>query len=259
MDPEIEDRGSHDNLVPWSGSDGSQEPCESYNEDDVSDADYPLDPLPAHIERSDPESPEQLQSQEWESAGEQQFLPEHSGSKENVQYQEEDDSYLSESRESITESPHMQHSPTSLSPQPECSDSEHFAGQISRPHSRLSLSSVGVAADVTPALTLTTGQPLGASNRQGPGTGNRRVESSEEGGSSEAPPASVFFRISAEAAKHAEKWNSDSDTDPCRPQRHRARSTRKYLSSTLIGFSRHRKIVLPTAQQISNVFCVAFI
>ncbi|KAI4832358.1 hypothetical protein KUCAC02_015327 [Chaenocephalus aceratus] len=226
MDPEIEDRGSHDNLVPWSGSDGSQEPCESYNEDDVSDADYPLDPLPAHIERSDPESPEQLQSQEWESAGEQQFLPEHSGSKENVQYQEEDDSYLSESRESITESPHMQHSPTSLSPQPECSDSEHFAGQISRPHSRLSLSSVGVAADVTPALTLTTGQPLGASNRQGPGTGNRRVESSEEGGSSEAPPASVFFRISAEAAKHAEKWNSDSDTDPCRPQRHRARSTR---------------------------------
>ncbi|KAK5899298.1 hypothetical protein CesoFtcFv8_008793 [Champsocephalus esox] len=160
MDPEIEDRGSHDNLVSWSGSDGSQEPCESYNEDDVSDADYPLDPLPAHIEKSDPESPEQLQSQEWESAGEQQFLPEHSGT------------------------------------------------------------------DVTPALTLTTGQPLGASNRQGPGTGNRRVESSEEGGSSEAPPASVFFRISAEAAKHAEKWNSDSDTDPCRPQRHRARSTR---------------------------------
>ncbi|KAF3852343.1 hypothetical protein F7725_005698 [Dissostichus mawsoni] len=226
MDPEIEDRGSHDNLVPWSGSDGSQEPCESYNEDDVSDADYPLDPLPAHIERSDPESPEQLQSQEWESAGEQQSLPEHSGSKEDVQYQDEDDSYLSESRESITESPHMQHSPTSLSPQPECSDSEHFAGQISRPHSRLSLSSVGVAADVTPALTLTTGQPLGASNRQGPGTGNRRVESSEEGGSSEAPPASVFFGISAEAAEHAEKWNSDSDTDPCRPQRHRARSTR---------------------------------
>ncbi|KAL3066765.1 hypothetical protein OYC64_016668 [Pagothenia borchgrevinki] len=226
MDPEIEDRDSHDNLVPWSGSDGSQEPCESYNEDDVSDADYPLDPLPAHIERSDPESPEQLQSQEWESAGEQQSLPEHSGSKEDVQYQDEDDSYLSESRESITESPHMQHSPTSLSPQPECSDSEHFAGQISRPHSRLSLSSVGVAADVTSALTLTTGQPLGASNRQGPGTGNRRVESSEEGGSSEAPPASVFFGISAEVAEHAEKWNSDSDTDPCRPQRHRARSTR---------------------------------
>ncbi|XP_029296829.1 synaptopodin-2 [Cottoperca gobio] len=226
MEPEAEDRDNNDNLVPWSGSDGSQELCESYNEDDNSDAEYPLDALPADVQKSDLESPERLQSEDWESAGEQQSLPERSGSEEDVSYQDEDDIYLSESRESISESPHIQPSPTSLSPHPERPDSEPHAGQISRPHSRLSSSSLGVAANMTLALTLTTELPLGASNRHGPGTGNRRVESSEEGGSSEAPPASVFFGISDQAAEQAEKWNSDSDTDLCRPERHRARSTR---------------------------------
>jgi len=62
---------------------------------------------------------------------------------------------------------------------------------------------------------------------------NRRVELSEEGGSSEAPPASLFFGISDKTAEQAKKWNSESDTDLCRPDRQRARSTRKYLSSTL--------------------------
>lgn len=232
MEPEADDPDNNDNLVPWSGSDGSQELCESYNEDDVSDDEYPLDPLPARTPKSDLESPERLQSQDWESAGEQQSLHEFSGSEEDVSYQEEDDMYLSESRESNRESPHIQTSPTSLSPHRERSDSEPRASQISRPHSRSSSSSIGCAADLTLALTLTAEQPLGASNRQGPGTGNRRVESSEEGGSSEAPPASVFFGISDEAAEQAEKWNSESDTDLCRPDRHRARSTRKYLSST---------------------------
>ncbi|XP_070780925.1 synaptopodin-2 [Enoplosus armatus] len=228
MEPEAQDPDTSDNLVPWSGSDGSQELCvsESYYEDDASDAEYPLGPQPAHIPKSDLESPERLQTQDWESAGEQRSLPELSGSEEDVSYQEEDDIYRNESRESITESPHIQTSPTSLSPRTERPESEPHAGQISRPHSQSSSSSIGCAADMTLALTLTTEQPLGASNRQGPGTGNRRVESSEEGGSSEAPPASVFFGISNEAAEQAEKWNSESDTDLCRPDRHRARHTR---------------------------------
>lgn len=235
---EPEDPDNNDNAVPWSGSDGSQDLCaseslaESDYEDDASDAEYPLDPQPAYIPKSDLETPERHQSQDWESAGEQQSLPELSGSEEDVSYQEEDD-YLSESRESITESPHIQTSPTSVSPHPERPDSEPHAGQISLPHSHSSSSSVGCAADMTLALTLTTEQPLGASNRQGRETGNRRVESSEEGGSSEAPPASVFFGISDEGAEQAGKWNSESDRDLCRPDRHRARFTRKYLSSTL--------------------------
>lgn len=240
MEPEAEEPDNNDNLVPWSGSDGSQELCvseslaESYYEDDASDAEYPLDPQPAHVPKPDHESPECLQSQDWESAGEQQSLPELSGSEEDVSYQEEDDIYLSESRESVTQSPHIQTSPTSLSPHPEHPYSE--SGQISLPHSQSSSSSLGYAADMTLALTLTTEQPLGASNRQGPGTGNRRVESSEEGGSSEAPPASVFFGISGEGAEQAEKWNSESDTDLCRPDRNRARHTRKYLSSNFICY-----------------------
>ncbi|XP_056228734.1 synaptopodin-2 [Seriola aureovittata] len=229
MEPEAEDPDNNDNLVPWSGSDGSQELCvseslaESYNEDDISD-EFPLDPQPPHIPKS--ESPERLQSQDWESAGEQQSLPELSGSEEDVSYQEEDDIYLSESRESISESPHIQTSPVSLSPHPERPDSRPPAGQISRLHSLSSSSSLGCAADMTLALTLTTEEPLGASNRQDSGTGNRRVESSEEGGSGEAPPASVFFEIPDEGAEQAEKWNSESDTDLCRPDRHRARHTR---------------------------------
>ncbi|GAA6214771.1 synaptopodin-2-like isoform X2 [Lates japonicus] len=223
MEPETEDPDNNDNLVPWSGSDGSQELCvseslaESYNEDDISD-EYPLDPQPPRI-LSDPESSEHLQSQDWESAGEQQSPPELSGSEEDVSYQEEDDIYLSESRES----PHIQTSPVSLSPHPECPNSKPPAGQISRPSSSSSLS---CAADMTLALTLTTEEPVGASNRQDSGPGNRRVESSEEGGSSEAPPASVFFEISDEGAEQAEKWNSESDTDLCRPGRNRARYTR---------------------------------
>ncbi|XP_070712722.1 synaptopodin-2 [Pempheris klunzingeri] len=225
MEPEAEDQDNNDNLVPWSGSDASQELCvsESYYEDDASDAEYPLDPQPAHIPKSDLESPEGLQSQDWDSAGERQSLPELSGSEDDVSYQEEDDIYLSESRESATESPHIQ---TSLSPHPEHPYSESHASQISLPHSQSSSSSVGCAAEMTLALTLTTEQPLGASNRQGPGTGNRRAESSEEGGRSEAPPASVFFGISDEAAEQAEKWNWESDTDLCRPDRQRARRTR---------------------------------
>lgn len=233
MEPEAEDLDNKDNLSPWSDSEGSHEFCvseslaESYNEDDLSEEESPFEPQTASMPKSDPESSKHLPVQDWESAGEQ--LP---GSEEEVSYQEEDDIYHSESRASDTESPHNQTSQTSVSPHPEYPEYEPPAGQISRPHS--SSSSLGCAAHMTLALTLTTEQPQGASNRQGPGTGNRRVESSEEGGSSEAPPASVFFGISDEGAEQAEKWNSETDTDLCRPNRHRARSARKYLSSTFI-------------------------
>ncbi|TKS68254.1 Synaptopodin-2 Myopodin [Collichthys lucidus] len=212
MEPEAEDPDYNDNLVPW-GSNGSQElyASESQYEDDASDAEYPLNPQPAHGEH--------LQTHGWESAGEQQ--PELSASEEDISYNEEDDISLNDSRGSITESPHAPTSPTSLSPHPEPQPE-----RISRPHSQSSFSSLGCAADLTLALTLTTKQPLGASNRQDPRTGNRRAESSEEGGSSEAPPASVFFGISDEGAEQAEKRNPESDTDLCRPDSHRARCTR---------------------------------
>lgn len=226
MEPETEDQEQSGNLASWSGSDGSQEiyvsgsVVESHNEGEVSEAEYPLEPESTYFSKYDPDSPEHLQ--EWESAGEQQSPPELSGSEEEVSYQEEDDIYLSESRES----PHIQTSQTS--PHPECTDSEDHAGKISRPHSQSSFFSLGCAADMTMALTLTTGQLTGASNRKGPETGNSKLESSEEGGSSEAPPASVSFGISDEGAEQAEKWNSESDTDLCRPDRQRAKYTRKY-------------------------------
>lgn len=226
MDPEAGDPENTDNLVPWSGSDGSQEHCvseslsESYNEDDFSDTEYPLDPQPAQLPKSDRESPEPFESQDWETEDEQQSPPDVSEGEEEVSYQEEDDIYLRESKGS----PHIQTSQTSLSSQPEHLDPD----QIPQLHSHSSSSSVGSAADLTLALTLTTEQPLGASNRQSPGTRDRRVEASEEGGSGEAPPASVFFGISDEGAEHAEELNTDSDTDLCRQERHRTRCARKY-------------------------------
>uniref|UniRef100_A0A7N6FGU1 Synaptopodin 2b n=1 Tax=Anabas testudineus TaxID=64144 RepID=A0A7N6FGU1_ANATE len=256
MEPEAEDP-DNDNLIPWSGSDGSQELCvseslaESYNDDDVSDQEYPLDTQSPRTLKSDPESPERLQSQGWQSAGEQHSLPEVSGSEEDVSYQDEDDVYLSESKGSITESPHIQTSSTSMSPQLEQHDSKPPAGQISKPHSPSSSSSLGYAADMTPALTLTTEQPVGASNRHGTGTGNRRVQSPEEGGSSEAPPVSVFFGISDEGAEQAEKWNSESDTDLCRPSRHRARYT--WLGHNESQSERHVKETKSKCKRIARL------
>ncbi|XP_005942103.3 synaptopodin-2 isoform X1 [Haplochromis burtoni] len=249
MEPETEDQEQSGNLAPWSGSDGSQEiyvsgsVVESHNEDEVSEAEYPLEPESTYISKYDPDSPGHLQ--EWESAGEQQSPPELSGSEEEVSYQEEDDIYLSESRES----PHIQTSQTSL--HPECTDSEDHAGKISRPHSQSSFSSLGCAADMTMALTLTTGQPTGASNRKGPETGNSKLESSEEGGSSEAPPASVSFGISDEGAEQAEKWNSESDTDLCRPDRQRAKYTR--LSRSESQSERHVKETKSKCKRIARL------
>jgi len=150
------------------------------------------------------------------------------------------------------ESPRIQTTLTSLSSYPEPPDTKPHRGQQ---HSHSSSSSFGPAGEMTQALTLTTKQSQGTSNRHGPGTGNRRVESSEEGGSSEAPPASVFFGILDEGAEQAEKWNSGSDTDLRRPDRSRARYTRKYLSSIL--FLYFSQVQVQTAQHaVNNCFKV---
>ncbi|XP_068178760.1 synaptopodin-2 isoform X1 [Antennarius striatus] len=209
MEPQAENMDSNHGSVPWSGSEGSQEICvsesfsDSFCEDNTSDAGSPVDPQSAFIL----ESPQQI-----------------SGRKEEVSYQEEDEICHSKSGQFTAESAQIQTSPTSLSPHLQHCDIE--AGQISQPNSALSSSSPSCVADMTLALTLATEQPLGPSKRQGKGTGNRRVESSEEGGSAEAPPALVFFGISDKLAEQAEKWNSESDTDLCRPERQRARYTR---------------------------------
>lgn len=209
----------------WSGSEGSQELCTSehlaelYNEEDC-ESEFPSGSQSEHIPLS--EFPECLQHSR-ESANGQRSLLEQGEQKESVSYQENNDFYFSESRESITESPHMQASQTSATSLPECLDSESWQ------HSRSSSSSLGCAADMTKALTLSSERPLGASDRQGSGAENRRVESSEEGGSSEEPPASVFFGISDEGAEQAETRNLGSKRDLCRPDRQRTRYTRKYL------------------------------
>lgn len=226
-----------ENSGPRSGFDGSQELSESladsYDEDDDSDAEYPVDPQPTHIPKSESESPDHYQSQESESTCEQQSLPEFSGSDGDISYKEEDDIYLSESREVIPESPRARTPRLSPSPHPEYPDSVPQDDQVSQPNSRSS-SAIGFGADMTLALTFPTEQTQRANNKQGPETLNRGVDSSEEGGSVEAPPASVFFGISDEGAEQGGKWNSESDTDLCRSERHRARHTRKYLSSTFI-------------------------
>ncbi|KAM9856999.1 synaptopodin-2 [Aulostomus maculatus] len=247
MEPEAEDQDNADNLVPWSGSDGSQELskslAESYNEDNFSDEEYPLKPQTTHIPKSEPVSPEPFETQDWESAYEQRSL-----SEDDLSFQEDNDIYLCDSRESTAESPHIQNSLTS---KPEHPNPESHTGQINRQRSQSSSSSLGCADDMTLALTLSTEQPRGASDRQGPGIVNRRVDSSGEGGSTEAPPASVFFGISDEGAEQAERWNSESDTDLCRRDRHRARCTR--LSYTESQSERHVKETKSKCKRIARL------
>ena len=153
--------------------------------------------------------------------------------------------------------PHQTHTlQLSMSLFTEPPDSEPHIDQASWRHSQSSSSSsssVG-CADMTQALTLPSEQSQGTRNRQGPETGNRRVDSSEEGGSSEAPPASVFFGISDECAEQAEKRNSGSDTDLCRPHRHRARHTRKYTSSSLFIFQRSQQCTLHSTRRMLFFF-----
>ncbi|KAM4750681.1 LOW QUALITY PROTEIN: synaptopodin-2 [Anableps anableps] len=236
----------------WSGSEDSQELCrsehlaESYNEDDDSESEYSSVSQNTHIPFS--QSPACLQLQGRESTNGQGSLLEQSKQEESVSYQENYDFYFSESREPMTESPHIHTSKTSVTSTLECPDSKSQ-------HSCSSSSSLGCAADMTKVLTLSSERPLRASNRQGPGTENRRVESSEEGGSSEAPPASVFFGISDEGAEQAETRNLGSDRDLCRPGRQRARNTR--LSHKESQSERHVKETKSKCKRIAQLLANA--
>nr|XP_057901943.1 synaptopodin-2 isoform X2 [Doryrhamphus excisus] len=207
MEPEAE--------VPCSGSNGSQERgileslAESDNEDAVSEAQRSFDPQ-SPFPKSNAECPGDSN------------LHNLSGSEDEGLYPEEDDIYSNESGDTATESPCMKASPTSPSSKPELQNPQSHSGQTPRSLSVCSYSLHGYASTMTPALTLTSEEPLGASNRPV----NSKVESSEEGGSSEAPPAAVFFGISDEGAEQPQKWNSESEADLCRPDSHGARWTR---------------------------------
>ncbi|XP_028309468.1 synaptopodin-2 [Gouania willdenowi] len=213
MDPMAEDLENNDTLPTWSGSEGSQDldVSESYTEYDVIESPEVID--------SDPETTDQQDSVDERLK--------YFESNEGVSYQEEDDSYLSDSRVSTTDTPLIETSQTSQSSHPECPESVPNVDHGSKTHSKSSSSSLEYTADMTLALTLTAEAPQGACNRQDLGTGNRRAESSEEGGSSEVPPASVFFGASNECAEQAETWYLESDTDLYRPDKHRTRYTRR--------------------------------
>uniref|UniRef100_A0A3P9NC45 Synaptopodin 2 n=1 Tax=Poecilia reticulata TaxID=8081 RepID=A0A3P9NC45_POERE len=251
MEPQAED-SAHSPL--WSGSEGSQELCpsehlaESYNEDDDSESEDLSGSQNTHIPSS--QSPECLQLQHRESADGPESLLEQSEQEESVFYQENDDFYFSESRESMTDSPYIEASQTSATSPPECPDSKSWQHSCSS-----SSSSLGCAADMTKALTLSSERPLGASDGHGPRTENRSVESSEEGGSSEAPPASVFFGISDEGAEQAETRNLGSDRDLCRPDRQRARYTR--LSHKESQSERHVKETKSKCKRIAQLLANA--
>uniref|UniRef100_A0A3B3XMY0 Synaptopodin 2 n=1 Tax=Poecilia mexicana TaxID=48701 RepID=A0A3B3XMY0_9TELE len=247
MEPQAED-SAHSPL--WSGSEGSQELCpsehlaESYNEDDDSESEDLSGSQNTHIPSS--QSPECLQLQHRESADGPESLLEQSEQEESVFYQENYDFYFSESRESMTDSPYIEASQTSATSPPECPDSKSWQHSCSS-----SPSSLGCAADMTKALTLSSERPLGASDGHGPRTEIRSVESSEEGGSSEAPPASVFFGISDEGAEQAETRNLGSDRDLCRPDRQRARYTR--LSHKESQSERHVKETKSKCKRIAQL------
>lgn len=239
MERDAEEPDNNETSIHWLGSGGSQEHsvseslANSYYEDDASDAEDPSDPQSACIKVKE-KSPQLYQNEERESILEQQQLSGLDGSEAEASYHgedEEDDFYLSDSRENFLESPCVQTFPP-VSPHPQRPDSEPEASKFSETRS-LPLS-LDIAANETLALTPTMGQAQKASSRRCLGTVNAGVDSSEEGGSHEAPPASVFFGMSDEGAEQAEAWNSKSDAGLCRADRQRLRNTCKYLSSALL-------------------------
>ncbi|CAG03731.1 unnamed protein product, partial [Tetraodon nigroviridis] len=209
MERDAEEPDSNETSTLWSGSDGSPEHsgseslADSFYEDEASDAEFRSDPQPARVEAEE-KAPELYQNEEWKSTGEQQQVPGLNGGEAEVSYQGEDEE-------------------DDLYPRSQRPGSEHRATKI--PETRSSSSSLDCAADVTLALTPSRGQGQKASSRRCPGTLNTGVDSSEEGGSHEAPPASLFFGMSDEGAEQAETWNCESDTDLCRALRQRPRNT----------------------------------
>ncbi|XP_061686735.1 synaptopodin-2 isoform X2 [Syngnathoides biaculeatus] len=228
MEPEAEDPDNLDASVYWSGSDGSQacriseSPTEFYGEEEFSDVDTSFDAQTFSFPKSDCEHQELLESQDHKLVCEQRSLPDLSGGEDEDSYHKQD-IYPPDPRDIP---PHIKtSSPRAQFSKSECHDPDN--GQMPRSLSLSPSSSLGYDPETAPARTLTTGdEPPGGSYRQGQGTGSRGVESSEEGGRSEGPPAAVSFGISDEGAEQTEKWNSESDTDLGRRDSRRPRCTR---------------------------------
>ncbi|CDQ64218.1 unnamed protein product [Oncorhynchus mykiss] len=218
MEPETEDQESTV-MDSWSVSEYghssddlyiSESRDGSYYEERKSDTELPIDPQHTHIRQA--ESPHSVDQEiDTLSQGPCSVYPGESVSSDAESYPS-------------TPSPTPPKSPQAPTPNPNLC-------QISRQRSTSS-SSVG-RSEMT--LTLTHGQPRGDGRRLGSGTGargNGSVESLEEGGHSEAPPAHLSFGISAQGAEQAEQWNSASERDLPSPSRHRVRHARPRQSES---------------------------
>uniref|UniRef100_A0A8C8FS06 Synaptopodin 2b n=1 Tax=Oncorhynchus tshawytscha TaxID=74940 RepID=A0A8C8FS06_ONCTS len=254
MEPETEDQESTV-MDSWSVSEYghssddlyiSESRDGFYYEERKSDTELPIDPQHTHIRQA--ESPHSVES------------PEPYTKKAMVEHQRPPSNYSPEERslvrglspsrsqeiDTLSQGPGSVYPGESLS-----SDAESYPStpspippkspqaptpnpnlcQMSRQRSSSS-SSVG-RSEMT--LTLTHGQPRGDGRRLGSGTGargNGSVESLEEGGHSEAPPAHLSFGISAQGAEQAEQWNSASERDLPSPSRHRVRRARPRQSES---------------------------
>ncbi|XP_035645232.1 synaptopodin-2-like [Oncorhynchus keta] len=254
MEPETEDQESTV-MDSWSVSEYghssddlyiSESRDGSYYEERKSDTEVPIDPQHTHIRQA--ESPHSVES------------PEPYTKKAMVEHQRPPSNYSPEERSLVRglspsrsqEIDTLSQGPCSVYPgESLSSDAESYPStpspippkspqaptpnpnlcQMSRQRSSSS-SSVG-RSEMT--LTLTHGQPRGDGRRLGSGTGargNGSVESLEEGGHSEAPPAHLSFGISAQGAEQAEQWNSASERDLPSPSRHRVRRARPRQSES---------------------------
>ncbi|KAM9528928.1 synaptopodin-2-like [Salvelinus alpinus] len=254
MEPETEDQESTV-MDAWSVSEYghssddlyiSESRDGSYYEERKSDTELPIDPQHTHIRQA--ESPHSVES------------PEPYNKKAMVEHQRPPSNYSPEERSLVRglspsrsqEIDTLSQGPGSVYPGESVgSDAESYPStpsptppkspqaptpnpnlcQISRQRSTSS-SSVG-QSEMT--LTLTHGQPRGDGRRLGSGTGargNGNVESLEEGGHSEAPPAYLSFGISAQGAEQAEQWDSASERDLPSPSRHRVRRARPRQSES---------------------------
>ncbi|XP_057698504.1 synaptopodin-2 [Corythoichthys intestinalis] len=220
MDAETEDPENIEPSAPWSGSDGSRDcgflesPDESDDEVEYSDGERSLDTQPYSFCKCDVEYQKGLKSLESKLVCKEQSLNDLSGGEEEGSSQEVDIYSYDPGKTA-----HNKTLPTSRFSKSKGQDPE--SGQMPRPLTHSSSSSLGHA----PEMTLNT-EPLGASYRQGQGTGNRRVGSSEEGGSSEVAPATLIFGISDQGAEQAERRNPGFDTGLCKQDSHQGRYTR---------------------------------
>ncbi|XP_072319742.1 synaptopodin-2-like [Eucyclogobius newberryi] len=189
MDPDSEDQSNVEDAEAWSGSDRSQEQgCLSDFRPESCNTD----------EDAEKDSSSSQPKECWEMESEQHMS---GGEEDAFHWEQEDEKSQSSESESFGTSDILCLFPSAQCPAP----------------------------DMTLALTLHPGEEKAwgeADNSRSGGTGSPRVQSSEGGGSSDAPPACVSFGISEEGAEQAQRWDFGSDKDLCRPNRHTARHTR---------------------------------